>query len=384
MDTAIAWRKMVQRIDAGDLSQFSVYPPPSPGTDLRSFALNLVDENIERSADEISASHSPTLARSFYGIATGTATPLLHLVDSWLLEGGTKGPYDQRTKAQYRTMLNRFADWCRLSGVPATVEAINKPVAGRYVTDQFVAKGMHPMTANRHICGLSSYWRWLIKRTGVELNVWHGQTISKATARNGERVKRPFTDDEMTILLTGDAKQELADAIRVAALSGMRMEEIYQLTVADLADGLFSIRRSKTMAGVRKVPIHSGLAAIVARRTEGKTSAAYLFHEATDRYVRGANLSHKFTHYRLSVGVNEQEEGRRQSRVDFHSFRRWFVTKARNAGIDRAVVAAVVGHEAGNLTDDTYSGGRQAADLLAQVRSGCRCFDVVRSMLRSN
>jgi hypothetical protein len=30
--------------------------------------------------------------------------------------------------------------------------------------------------------------------------------------------------------------------------------------------------------------------------------------------------------------------------------------KAR-AGFDRAVVAAVVGHEVGNLTDDVYSGG---------------------------
>ena len=105
------------------------------------------------------------------------------------------------------------------------------------------------------------------------------------------------------------------------------------------------------------MPIHSDLAAIVARRTAGKAPTAYLFHEAPDSHVRSANLSHKFTHYRLSVGVNEQEDGRRQSRVDFHSLRRWFVTQARNAGIDCATVAAVVGHETGNLTDDVYSGG---------------------------
>ena len=41
----------------------------------------------------------------------------------------------------------------------------------------------------------------------------------------------------------------------------------------------------------------------------------------------------------------------RHSRVDFHSWRRWFITKAR-AKHDRAVVAAVVGHETGNITDD--------------------------------
>ena len=162
----------------------------------------------------------------------------------------------------------------------------------------------------------------------------------------------------MIILLAGNAKQELADAIRVAALSGMRMEEIYRLTVADCAGGNFNIRRSKTMAGVRLVPIHSALSEIVARRMEGKLPAKYFFHEAAaDRRVRSANLSHTFTSYRQSVGVHEKKAGFRQSHVDFHSLRRWFVTKARNAGIDRAVVAAVVGHEAGNLTDDTYSGG---------------------------
>ena len=54
--------------------------------------------------------------------------------------------------------------------------------------------------------------------------------------------------------------------------------------------------------------------------------------------------------------IDDRVEGRRQSRVDYHSLRRWFVTKAR-AGFDRAVVAAVVGHESGNITDDVYSGG---------------------------
>jgi integrase len=51
---------------------------------------------------------------------------------------------------------------------------------------------------------------------------------------------------------------------------------------------------------------------------------------------------------------------KRRSNIDFHSWRRWFVTKAREAGIDRAVVAAVVGHETGNITDDVYSGGPSA------------------------
>jgi integrase len=361
MDTALAWRQTVQRLEAGDLSRFWVHPPPPPGTDMRSLALGLASDDIERSADEIASSHSPTLAQTFYGIASGTATPLQQHIDSWLAEGGRKGPLNQRTKNQYRSTLTIFGDWCRLAGIPPTIEAVTKPVAGRFVIEHFVNRGINPRTSNKHITCLSSYWGWLMKRTGVDVNPWSGQSRpARAPARTGERPKRAFTDQEMLTLLHGDADIELHDAIRVAALSGMRREEIYTLTVADCADGQFDIRRSKTIAGVRKVPIHSDLAAIVSRRIEGKAPTDYLFHEAVMPPIgqdRGMAAGQRFIRYRRKLGVDDCDPGQRHSRVDFHSFRRWFVSQARQAGIDRATVAACVGHEVGNLTDDVYSSG---------------------------
>lgn len=51
---------------------------------------------------------------------------------------------------------------------------------------------------------------------------------------------------------------------------------------------------------------------------------------------------------------------------------RWFVTKARSARMDPATVASVVGHDAGNITDDVHSGGPDEALLRAAWRqSGC-------------
>jgi hypothetical protein len=40
---------------------------------------------------------------------------------------------------------------------------------------------------------------------------------------------------------------------------------------------------------------------------------------------------------------------------------RWSITHAREAGFNRAIVAAIVGQEVGNITDDLYSGGRSDA-----------------------
>jgi integrase len=371
MDAAMSWRETVNRFSSGDLSGFWVHPPPPPGTDMRSLALTLARDDIEESADQVAGTHSPAVAAAFLGVATGTATPLRHHVDSWLREGGRKGPLGERTKSQYGSFVSQFADWCRHAGVPATVEAVTKPVAGRFITEEFVAKGIDTRTSNAHISALSAFWRWMSKRAGIEHNPWTGQSRAKASARHGERNKRAFTDQEIVTLLNGNAGQELADLIRVAALTGMRLSEICALTVADCADSLFDIRQAKTVAGVRRVPVHSDLTAIVSRRTEGKAPTVRLFPTASN------NLSQRFTAYRRVLGIDDRREGRRHSRIDFHSLRRWFVTQARNAGYDRGFVAFLVGHETGFITDDVYSGGptmercRQCVDAVRLPVTGC-------------
>ena len=140
----------------------------------------------------------------------------------------------------------------------------SKPSVGatvdRFVTEARVAASVDRKTANRKISAASAYWRWLVKRAGYTDNPWQGQSLSKAPiAHEDARNKRPFTDAEMAILLSGPADPELADAILVGALTGMRIEETYRLTVGDCANGWFTVRRSKTRAGLRRVPIHSDL-----------------------------------------------------------------------------------------------------------------------------
>ena len=245
-------------------------------------------------------------------------------------------------------------------------------MAGRWVSETMIAAGVPWATANKRITAPASYWKWLIKRGHAEVTPWAGQSVAKQARRKGAPgEKRPFTDAEMTALLAGKADAEMSDAIRLAALSGMRLEELYSLTVADCTGGWFDIRQSKTEAGIRRVPIHSALVPIVARRIEGKASTAFLMHEARPPKGRGRSvyISKRFGRYRQSVDVHEKAENKRSSAVDFHSFRRRFVTLARNAGIDRAVVAAVVGHTAQDVTDGIYLGSFSEALLQACVEA---------------
>ena len=342
----------------------------------------LADDNSEeqrRAAalefDRIEWKHGRQAANAFAEISLGRATPLQHHVKAWLDEGGKKGPYKARTRSQYKADVERFGGWLESENLPATLEAVTPAIAGRFVTEELVGKGIDRATGNRRISASSAYWRWLVKRKVAEINPWSGQSLTRSSQSGAAgKPKRAFTADEVVLLLAGPADMEMADAMRVAALTGARVEELYKLQVNDCRDGWFDIQKAKTPAGVRRIPIHPDLEAIVARRIDGKAKGDFLFHEPTvtdkDR-ERSSALSKRFGHYRQSVGVHEREDGRRHSRIDFHSWRRWFVTQARRAGIDRAVVAAVIGHIAGNVTDDIYADGPDAALLR-------KCVEAVR------
>ena len=358
IEAAMAWRETFSAIDAGELRGFD--DGRAPDFDPQRWARFAAGVALETEADAIEAEQGRAAVADFIGIANGTATPLLLHLDAWLAEGGAKGPLNPRTAAQYRADLRGLEAWLLQRGT-TTLEAVTKALAGRWITETMVAKGEHWATSNRRITAAGSYWRWLGKRGLTDVNPWAGQSRAKGGAahRTGERSKRPFTNAEVAALLAGNPGEELADAMRVAALSGMRLEEVYRLTVTDCAGGWFDIRVAKSAAGRRRVPIHPDLAAIVARRSRGAAAGAFLFHEAGPARAgreRSAILSKAFGRYRQVVGVHDRAEGARHSRVDFHSWRRWFITQARNAGVDRATVAAVIGHTAQDMTDGTYRG----------------------------
>lgn len=69
--------------------------------------------------------------------------------------------------------------------------------------------------------------------------------------------------------------------------------------------------------------------------------------------------------------MNDKRPGQRRSLVNFHSFRRWFVTEAERAGIPESTILSVVGHEEGrrSITPTVLFGWtRLAAD--ADMRGG--------------
>jgi integrase len=203
-------------------------------------------------------------------------------------------------------------------------------------------------------------WKWADRTGQFEgKNPFEGQ--SRPISSEGWL---PFTIDELNRLMGNLPADD--PAMRwiplIGLYSGMRINEICQLRTDDIRQEagvyFFDVREGdgqkvKTKAGIRRVPIHSKLIHAGLLEYREGLRAGQLFPAlrpgGPDKKMSWG-FTQRFTIYRRSCGVTKE-------RVGFHSFRKNVVTALDNAGVHRADIAAVVGHERG-FTLDTYSGGK--------------------------
>ena len=303
--------------------------------------LGVITFAIEQRAEEIRRVHDPDLASKYTAVANDALTPLTDKVDEWLDEAAITG----KTKQEYRGAVMEFLRW---NGGEAFSERVTRRLAGDYVRGHLLKRGLQPAAINRKVSALSTFWQWLERRGLAGDNAWAGQSVPKTKDQRAsskqDQSERAFTDSEVATLLSNAPDQTMYDYLRVLFLSGMRREEAAQLRVGDVCNGLFHIRDGKTTNAIRAVPIHSDLTDIVERRTTGKDTDDFVFHELRDS-SRGRSdaIGKKFTRFRRDVNVTAEGKGRRGA-VNLHSTRRWFVTKAEQAGHPLERIAPVVGH----------------------------------------
>jgi integrase len=324
-------------------------------------------------AQEVFEPSREAVANSFIGVASGRAVPIDLHRSAYLAQLKVK----PRTRADDERAIDFLTDWCKANSVHATLQAITRKVAMRFVDAMTSAgNGRSPVTMKKYFSRLSIYWQWLLQREHVEINPW--QDIKRPTdASPHDEKERPFARDEMLALLSGPASPAMHDLMRIGALTGARLDAIVCLTVKDCQEGLFMFKPQKKEPAPRAVPIHSDLQAIVAARVAGKSEGDDLFPEwpppksSTSLRERSFKASNAFTAYRRGVGVDDCVAGKRRSLVNFHSFRRWFITEAERAGQPEHIIAAVVGHKRQGMTLGRYSSG----PAIEQARA---CVEAVR------
>lgn len=315
-------------------------------------------------ADEVEAAEGVQAGDRFFKLATGQIALLGEHVESWIADNGCTG----RTAMQHRQAFDVLSEWCREHQIDPTLQSITKRVALRFRDEQLKPR-LAAKTVNRYLSSYRTHWSWLLERDEVHIdtNPWLRTHQKVKRQRNAgadrDEGKRPFRDAEVRTLLSTDPSshgmrgiaEALPDLMRVAALAGARIDAICLLQVRDCEKGIFRFQPQKREEGPREVPIHSGLKQIVARRMKGKRPEDFLFHELPEQthpaIPRSSPAVKAFTRLRRKLGIDERPNSKRQSNVDFHSWRRWFILKAREAlergtkGFTAWTIADVVGHD---------------------------------------
>lgn len=241
-------------------------------------------------------------------------------------------------------------------------------------------------TVQRHISVLSALWKDAIDREEVSSNIFEGFTFKSERRSLDQRemwpsadLARLFVSPLYTGCFSASRRSRPGNKIirdekfwlpLIAVFSAMRQEEICQLHVDDVREEggvwVFDInargnRQLKNENAVRLVPIHEELERIGFLSYVQEQRAAQktlLFHQLTpggaDQRM-GHNFSKWFTRYRRDTNLYKPN-------LDFHSFRHSATTFLGRAGVQRVVIAAIVGHSVPGETS-RYSKGYEAKTL---------------------
>jgi integrase len=333
-----------------------------------------VDDNGQ--AFEVHAPEKIALLKAYTQVALGAALPIRIRYDQYLAKI-TEDGLKPRTIDDDTRVVDILERWMRKNEIPDDLSAVTTKVAKNFARDLATFdRVIGPVTRKKYISRLRQYWEHLIYEEDVEYNPFLAvKIVIRKTPR--EEKERPFTEDEVRRLLVGASKRHLRDLMMIGALSGARLDAIVDLRVKDCVDGCFTFKPQKGEDGSRDVPIHPALREIVEFRCKGKSPEDWLFPEFPPPKKTRSLKEHSsqatklFTAYRRRIGVNEVLPGKRRSLVNFHSFRRWFITKAERAGQDDNIIAAVVGHKDGGITLDRYSAG-------PEMKQARRCVEAVK------
>jgi integrase len=295
-------------------------------------------------------------ASNLWKFATGLVTPLAPHVDDWK----ASLRLTQKTIDQQHRDVQRMADHF------INLEAL-EPQRVKAWTDKLIFEGATATSLERMMNGCRSLWRYLQDSGTVNIDapdpfIGSFRLATKRAKRNTVD-RQAFTPKELAKVyraaLDGD-DLPLARLIALGAFTGARIEELCSLTVDQCVRGLFVIADSKTDAGVRQVPIHPALNAMVASMKKAATDGYLVPSTAAGKYgVRSDPLSKRFGRLKESLGFGPGHV--------FHSIRKTVATQLEQAGVGEGIAADILGHEKKTLSYGLYSSGSSTKQKLEAI-----------------
>ncbi|MGZ9737508.1 tyrosine-type recombinase/integrase [Pseudomonas sp. GNP012] len=278
-------------------------------------------------------------------------------------------------KARNISAKNIDAQESKLEKLSAFLATTGKPLDFDCVSAWLDSIDAASKTKQQYLNAGNTFWKWAMKYDARWREDYKGATtpfenhdLPQLRGKGKVDAQRvAFELGELSTLYAAahDKKlHALADLILLGAYSGARIEEICQLRVEHVItpDGVqsFNIVDSKTAAGIRVVPVHPALTALVKRLMDDSKDGYLVPSDSKNKYgIRSDLMSKAFGRLKKELGFGEFHV--------FHSIRKTVITQLVRASVTGMLIAELVGHETGTVTYDVYSQGHSAAQKLEAI-----------------
>lgn len=304
---------------------------------------------------QIEASSGFEQAQRFNRIAQGKLLPTKQYVDTFLATRTVK----PRTLQQEGFRLGLMAD--KFPTLPIRKSEVNKwwlELTQTHITK--TGKPYSKETANFILIISGTFYQFLIDHGHLDEDSSNPfRNVSKYDGGGKQRQKEtkrlPWTPEEVGQLMEAILEKRDPDLLcltLIGAHTGARINEIAMLKTSDIhledSTPYFSITDSKTKAGIRDVPIHPYLNELFSMMVKATTNE-YLFPNLTftSNGERASAIGKRFGNLKNKLGFGPLKV--------FHSFRHTMTTTLVRSGTSLNVAQDIVGHEKGNITEDTYN-----------------------------
>lgn len=360
--------------------------PDYDDDDVKGLSRQEAMDRIRERAEELEQEQGPEAAALFVRTATGKATHLGDLLPRWLreLEGQIAGQTISQHEAACERLIAAAEGEPKWSGV-STVEELTRKRAGEYVAHLIGASGLSRKTIKRHLSSLASFWKWTRSRGIVDAdarNPWHEHEVGSGK-RNDNVGRKGLADADLVKLLSGSYsteqfRQTLHDLLRLALVCGARLDELCALRRDDVErreDGWwFQVRKGKTDAAARVVPVHGAAASIIKRRMASDDEFLFpgLEPGGPDK-KRSWYVSKAYGRFRKKVGVGARWQ-------DFHALRSTFIDMMEGNEVPKDTVKLIVGHKRTDLTFGGYSKGQriELRKVIEKVKYSVQVMKLIR------
>lgn len=272
----------------------------------------------------------------------------------------------QKTIDQQESKLRKLSDFLASNQLPLDTDTVaawlnSLELASKTLTQYLLAGSVFWKWANRY----DERWRVDYKD---RVNPFENHDLPRVRGKaKADGKRKDFSLESLATLhdaATKGGQNVLADLILLGAYTGARIEELCKLrkeNIISIEDvQCFDIADSKTVAGIRFVPIHPALKPVVKRLLKDSVDGFLVHSKSRNKYGnRSDPLSKAFGRLKTAHGFGKQHV--------FHSIRGTVVTQLLRANVPGTLIAEIVGHETGTVTFDVYSQGSSPLQKLKAI-----------------